>query len=173
MPNADIVLDTNSIELRDGNVTVTDNATIAGSATVAGNVVVNKASNSRSITIGGSGAGSLHVKNSSGVSLFEISANLSKFIARNSSNVPRMEIDAAAGKIILRHTNGVAAVELSSSGLVIRNTGGAISSFWQASGTAIIYQDMLIASPADIKLDNQDLSTRLDNIEQRLTNGGL
>ncbi len=44
MPNADIVLDTNSIELRDGNVTVTDNATVAG------NVVVDKTSNSRSIT---------------------------------------------------------------------------------------------------------------------------
>lgn len=168
MPNADIVLDTNSIELRDGNVTVTDNATVAG------NVVVDKTSNSRSITIGGSGAGSLHIKNSNNVSLFEISANLSKFIVRNSSNVTRMEIDAAAGKITLRHSNGAVAVELSpSSGLILRTSTGALNANWSTTGDALVYQDIVVASSNDIKLDGKWLSTRLDNIEQRLTNGGL
>jgi hypothetical protein len=161
MPPADITLTDNAIGLKDGNVTID------------GNTTINKSGTARSLTVGGTGVGSIHVKNATGVTTLELASNLSKMIIRNSSNVARIEFDASAGRLWIRHSNGVSAVELSAGGLILKNSSGSTRTIIPIAGGSIFYEDITLSSDSDIKLDGQWLASRLDNIESRLTAGGL
>ncbi len=77
------------------------------------------------------------------------------------------------GQIILKRSDGTNAVRIREFDIELYDTGGQISIEFQTSGSAGIYQDLLLFNGADIKLDGQFLAARLDDIEQRLANGGL
>jgi hypothetical protein len=158
MPNADITLDTNAISLLDGDVKID------------GNTTIDKAANTRSLTVGGTGTGKIVVKNASGISILELASDLSKLTIRNSNNVARLELDAAAGTFRLRHSNGNIAAEISgSSGLTLRDSTNAVRAVipTSSSSDALFYTDINMAG-YDIKLDGKYLAARLTDIESRL-----
>lgn len=77
------------------------------------------------------------------------------------------------GQIIVKRSDGKNAVRIREFDIELYDTSGQISIEFQTSGSAGIYQDLLLYNNADIKLDGQFLAARLDDIEQRLANGGL
>ena len=109
---ADVLLDVSSIELKDGDVTITDDLLVSGGTTLNGSLSIAKAANSDAILIIDSATSQVRL---------------------------RIETD---GEIRVFHTNGYEAVKINTGGVYLKNTSNATKASIQTSGAAYLYGDL-------------------------------
>jgi hypothetical protein len=144
MADADLELTASAVTIRDGELNVPD----AG-ATFGGRVEV------RNTT--GQPAASVEVGSSGEKGKLTVFGGPSKGTVLTDGD-----------KLMVKRSDGTVAVEITTGFIKIRNTSGALSFLIDSNGTTTFYSDVALYNNADIKLDGQFLSSRLDDIESRL-----
>jgi hypothetical protein len=136
--SADILLDTNSIELV-GDVTIKDALRLENCVEIDDDelVVSRPSSSSRAMTV-------------------------------KLGTTQRLRIDADGDITVYHTNGSTRAVVVSKIGLAVYNTSGSLKANVANNGTVVFYGDLTMSNNADIKLDGQWLAARLDAIEAQL-----